>query len=92
MDEKTQPNSTAPPDAESQGEGVTVNRQHKDRVIRKIFGESKENALSLYNAVNDRAYTNADDLEFNTIGDSLYMGMKNDISFLLGMEVNLYEH
>ena len=92
MDEKTQPNPAAPPDAESQGEGVNVNRQHKDRVIRKIFGESKENALSLYNAVNDRAYTNADDLEFNTIGDSLYMGMRNDISFLLGMEVNLYEH
>ena len=79
-------------DSEKQSEDVHVNRNYKDRVIRKLFGESKENALSLYNAINGSNYTNADDLEFDTIEDFLLMGMKNDISFLLKSEINLYEH
>ena len=29
-----------------------TNRNFKDSLFRKLFGESKENALSLYNAVN----------------------------------------
>ena len=92
MDGENQPNPYATSDVEGHDKSVRTNKQYRDRVIRKIFGESKENALSLYNALNNRAYTNADDLEFNTIGSTLYMGMRNDISFLLGMEVNLYEH
>ena len=92
MDEKTQPNPAAAPDAEGQDKGTRINDKYKDRVIRKLFGESKENALSLYNAVNGSAYTNPDDLEFDMIEDMLYMGMRNDISFLLGTELNLYEH
>ena len=57
-----------------------INYQFKDRVIRLLFGTSKENALSLYNAVNRSEYDNPDDLEFNTIADAIYMGMKNDFS------------
>ena len=70
----------------------TVNRQHKDRLFRFLFGESKENALSLYNALNHSSYTKAEQLEFTTIGDALYMGMKNDLSFLFEMELSVYEH
>ena len=72
--------------------GVKMNRQYKDRVLRKLLSESKENALSLYNALNNSNYTNAEDLEFNTIEDVIYMGMKNDFSVLFQMEINLYEH
>lgn len=69
-----------------------INRQHKDRLFRFIFGESRENALSLYNALNGSDYTNAEDLEYTTIGDAIYMGMKNDLSFLFQMEMSVYEH
>ena len=69
-----------------------INRQHKDRLFRFIFGESKENALSLYNALNHSNYTDPENLTFTTIGNAIYMGMKNDLSFLFQMEMNLYEH
>lgn len=69
-----------------------ANRNYKDSLFRKIFGENKENALSLYNAVNGSNYTNADDLEYTTLEDVVYMKMKNDMSFLFGTSLNLYEH
>jgi len=47
--------------------------------------------LSLYNAVNGSEYTNTDDLEINTLEDAVYMGMKNDVSFLFAHYLNLYE-
>ena len=70
----------------------TVNYQYKDRLFRFIFGEYRENALSLYNAVNGSHYTNPEELEFNTIENFLYLGMRNDVSFLFQMEMHLYEH
>ena len=72
--------------------GSSVNGRYKDRLFRFIFGESKENALSLYNAVNGSSHSNAEDLEFTTIENFIFMGMKNDISFLFNMEMNLFEH
>ena len=33
-------------------EGIGINTIYKDTVFRKLFGENKENALSLYNAIN----------------------------------------
>ena len=48
--------------------------------------------LQLYNAINDTEYDNPDDIEVNTIEDVVYMGMKNDISFLIKDILNLYEH
>lgn len=73
-------------------DGVHYNKKHKDTLFRKLFGENKENALSLYNAVNGTNYTNAKDLEFTTLGDVIYMKMKNDISFLFDKYLSLYEH
>ena len=66
------------------------NRVYKDRLFRFIFS-NKEDLLSLYNAVNQSHYTNAEELEVTTLDDVLYMGMKNDISFLIDDEMNLYE-
>lgn len=73
-------------------DGVHHNRKHKDTLFRKLFGENKENALSLYNAVNGTDYTNVDDLEFTILDDVVYMKMKNDVSFLFDQFLNLYEH
>ena len=68
-----------------------LNTKYKDRLFRLIFHEKKE-LLELYNAVNESHYTNPDDLEITTIEDVVYMGMRNDLSFIIGDEMNLYEH
>lgn len=68
-----------------------INRKHKDRLFLKIFKE-KESLLALYNALNGTTYANEEDLEITTIDDALYMRMKNDVSFLFGEELHLYEH
>ncbi|MBR2038028.1 MAG: hypothetical protein IKA09_09930 [Lachnospiraceae bacterium] len=69
-----------------------ANREYKATLFAKLFGEDKENALSLYNAVNNSNYTNADELTFTTLDDVVYMKMKNDVSFLFDKTMSLYEH
>ncbi len=49
------------------------------------------NALSLYNSLNGTAYTDESMLEFNTLENAIYMGMKNDLSFLIMDQMHLYE-
>lgn len=70
-----------------------TNREYKDRLFTFIFGntENKEWTLSLYNAINGSDYRNPDDINLNTIDNVVYMGMKNDVSFLIGDTMNLYE-
>ena len=68
-----------------------INKKYKDRIFRMIFHEKKE-LLELYNAVNNSNYTNPDDLTITTIEDVVYMGMKNDLAFILDMNLYLYEH
>ena len=70
---------------------TNVNRKHKDRLFRFIFKE-KSALLSLYNAINDSDYDNLDELEIYTMEDYVYMGMKNDVSFLIDWNINLFEH
>ena len=69
-------------------------KDYKDRLFKYIFGnpEHRQWTLSLYNAVNGSRYTNPDEISFNTIGDAVYMRMKNDISFIIAFEMNLWEH
>ena len=71
----------------------TVNKEHKDRLFCFLFGSesNKEWTLSLYNAVNGTSYTEPEDIEFTTIEDAVYMGMKNDLSFTLFHVMNIYE-
>lgn len=56
-----------------------------------MFREKTE-LLALYNAMNGSNYTNIEDLEIVTLEDVVYMSMKNDVSFLLGDILNLWEH
>lgn len=63
----------------------------KDSIFRMLYLDKKE-LLSLYNAVNGTHYTNAEDLEINTLQNAIYMNIKNDVSFLFNFQVNLYEH
>ena len=70
-----------------------ANRKYKDRLFHFIFGrpENRRWTLSLYNAVNHSNYSDENLLEFNTIREIMYMGMHNDVSFLILDELNLYE-
>ncbi len=68
-----------------------VNRKHKDRLFLRVFSR-REDLLSLYNAVNGSHYTDLEELEITTLDDVIYMSMKNDVSFLLGDVLNLWEH
>ncbi len=68
-----------------------INREYKDRLFKLIFKEKKD-LLELYNAVNNTSYSNPEEVEINSIEDAIYMGMKNDISFLVKNVLNLYEH
>ena len=70
---------------------VLVKRKYKDILFRFIFKDEKE-LLQLYNAINNTSYTNPDDLLITTMEDVIYIGMKNDLSFLIANELNLYEH
>lgn len=75
-------------------DGISVNSKYKDRLFRFIYGakENKKHLLSLYNAVNNTAYTNVEDIEITTLDDVIYIKMKNDISFIFDSEMSLYEH
>ena len=71
-----------------------IRNDHKDRLFRKLFGDpaNKESLLSLYNALNDRNYTDSDELQITTIEDVIYMGIKNDISCIIDDYMCLIEH
>ena len=69
----------------------TANRNYKDRLFRFVFNNKKD-LLDLYNAINGTDYDNPEELEVNTLENVLYLSMKNDLSFLIDAELNLYEH
>ena len=68
-----------------------ANRKYKDTVFRMLFSD-KENLLSLYNAINRTAYEDPEELEIVTLESAIYMGMKNDLAFIIDMNLLLYEH
>ena len=73
---------------------VHVNNHHKDRLFIKLFGspENKANMLSLYNALNDTEYSDVNALELYTIEDVIFLGMKNDVGYILDGYLSLWEH
>ena len=67
--------------------------EFKDRLFTFIFGraENREWTLDLYNAMNGTHYADPEAIQINTIREVLYLSMRNDVSFLLSEEMNLYE-
>lgn len=70
---------------------LRANRKYKDTVFRMLFSDRK-NLLSLYNAVNGTAYDDPSRLEIVTLENAVYIGMKNDLSFIVNTNLFLYEH
>ena len=70
---------------------LKLNRKYKDTLFRKVFNNKKD-LLSLYNALNNTEHMDESLITINTIEDAIYIGYKNDISFIINSELNLYEH
>ena len=72
----------------------TVRRTYKDSLFRDLFGseERRGNALELYNALAGTSYDDPEELEITTISDVIFLGRKNDVSFIVGNEMVLLEH
>ena len=68
-----------------------TNRLYKSRIFEMVFSD-KRALLSLYNAVNGTDYRSPELLEINTLENAIYMSMRNDISFIIGSRLSLYEH
>ena len=69
----------------------SLNRTFLSSLFEQIFNSPSE-ALSLYNAINNSHYTDSGALEIVTLENAIYMGMKNDLAFILDMNLYLYEH
>ena len=70
---------------------IKANRKYKDTVFRMLFS-NKERLLELYNAVSGKHYDDVDGLEIVTLENAVYMGMKNDLAFIMDTNLYLYEH
>ena len=69
-----------------------ANRKYKDTVFRFLFEKDKEALLELYNAINHSHYKDPDALIINTLDNAIFMGMHNDLSFIIDTRLNIYEH
>lgn len=74
-----------------QQEQKRARKQYKDTVFRMLFRE-KEHLMELYNAVSGRNCTDPNLLEIVTLENAIYMGVKNDLAFLVDFHLYLYEH
>ena len=70
---------------------VFVNKEHKDNVFRILYRNDKTRQIELYNAVSGKNYTEDADLEVVTLKHAIYMGMKNDLAFIVSDDLHLYE-
>lgn len=78
------------------GEEIFVQNQVRDTLFRFIYSgkddRSRRWLLSLYNALNGTNHQNTNDLTITTIENIIYLTMKNDLSFLIDSQLQLYEH
>ena len=76
---------------ESNIDVLTANRMYISRIFAMLFSDRNE-LLKLYNAINGTSYDDPDLLQVNTLENAVYMSMQNDVSFIIDMRLNLYEH
>lgn len=67
------------------------NREYKSDVFSMLL-EDKENALLLYNALNDSDYSNPNEVEICTLEKGISLTVRNDASFVIDSSLNIYEH
>ena len=75
---------------EASDAGPHVRRDHKDRLFCDLFS-NKQNALSLFNAINGTDYSDVDALEIITLKDVVYLTMHNDLAVCIYDQMGLFE-
>ncbi len=68
----------------------SANEEYKDSVFRMLVND-RSVALEIYNAMNDSDYHNAEDIIVTTLRNAVYMGVKNDASFIIVSQLMIYE-
>ena len=67
------------------------NRQYKSDVFSMLLEEPK-NALEVFNAVNGTDYDDPSKVEIYLLDKGVSLSIYNDASFILDMNLSLYEH
>ena len=67
------------------------NKKYKDTVFRMLFN-NKAHLLELYNAINGTNHTNPEDLTITTLSGETFLKVKNDLSFIINDNLNIFEH
>lgn len=82
---------TAGAAGEKAEEKARANLHYKDTVFRMLFLD-KRRLLGLYNAVSGRSYTDSEKLRIVLLESAVYMGMRNDVAFIIDTRLCLFEH
>lgn len=67
------------------------NREYKSDVFSMLMEES-ENALQVFNGLNNSHYTDPSKVEYRTLENGISLTVRNDASFIVGTDINYYEH
>lgn len=67
------------------------NREYKSDLFSMLM-EEKENALEVYNALNNSDYADPDEVEIVHLEKGVSLSIRNDSSFIIDMNISFYEH
>ena len=67
-----------------------ANEKYRDTVFRMLVNDRKV-ALEIYNAMNDSDYDDPEEVVVTTLENAVYMGVRNDASFIIASQLVLYE-
>ena len=67
------------------------NREYKSDVFSMLM-EYPEYALNVYNVLNGTNYDDPELVEINTLEKGISLSIRNDASFIIGADLNIYEH
>ena len=67
------------------------NREYRSDVFSMLM-EYKEYALNVYNALNGTDYADPELIEIKTLEKGISLSIRNDTAFIIGSELNIYEH
>ena len=67
------------------------NRNFKSSVF-SLMMQNKEKALNVYNVLGNSHFDNPEDVEIITTDGGISLSVRNDASFIIGTDMNFYEH
>lgn len=70
---------------------MNENREYRSDVFSMLMEEPK-NALQVFNALNGTDYSDPQLLEMCTLAKGISLSVRNDASFIINMDLNIYEH